>query len=155
VDVQAILSAATESARDTASERQIVIVCDGLVDQGGVDQGGAVLALGDGWATRRIFDNLIANAIRFAPPGGTVSVAVARNADSVIASVSDTGCGLPPHLTRLLGNGAAEVDDGEMPATGGTGLTLSNRLARAMNGRLTVTRQPGAGATVSLSLPAA
>jgi signal transduction histidine kinase len=155
VNVQTILSAATESARDTASERQIVIARDGLVGQGGACQAGAALALGDGWAMRRIFDNLIANAIRFAPPGGTVSVAIARSADSVIASVSDTGRGLPLHLTRLFGDGAAGVDDSEMTATGGTGLTLSNRLARAMNGRLTVTSQPGAGATVSLSLPAA
>src|SRR4051794_26839792 len=113
------------------------------------------MALGDPWATRRILDNLIANAIRFAPPGGTVSVAAAVTADTVTASVSDTGDGLSPRLTRLFRDGAFEVDDNQMPATGGTGLVLSNRLAREMNGRLTVTNRPGAGATVSLSLPAA
>jgi signal transduction histidine kinase len=149
VDVPAILSTAADSARDAAAERQIALIIDGLANPG------TALALGDDWATRRILDNLIANAIRFAPAGGTVSLVVIRNADSVTASVSDTGNGLPPHLTRLPGDGAAEVDDDEMSATGGTGLTLSNRLARAMNGRLTVTSRPGAGATVSLSLPAA
>jgi signal transduction histidine kinase len=149
VDMPVILSAAADNARDGAAERQIAITVDRPADQG------AALALGDGRATRRILDNLIANAIRFAPAGGTVSLVVTRSAGSVTASVSDTGSGLPPHLTRLLGDGAAEVAYDEMPATGGTGLTLSNRLARAMNGRLTVTSWPGAGATVSLSLPAA
>jgi signal transduction histidine kinase len=147
MNVQTILRDAVESARSAAEERQIAIAPDPPHDD--------AMALGDAWATRRILDNLIANAIRFAPPGGTVSVAAAVTADAVTASVSDTGDGLPPHLTRLFRDGAFEVDDNEMPATGGTGLVLSNRLAWEMNGRLTVTNRPGAGATVSLSLPAA
>ncbi|MFL5255692.1 MAG: sensor histidine kinase [Rhodopila sp.] len=147
MNVQTILRDAVESARSAAEERQIAIALNPSDDD--------AMALGDPWATRRILDNLIANAIRFAPPGGTVSVAAAVTADTVTASVSDTGDGLSPRLTRLFRDGAFEVDDNQMPATGGTGLVLSNRLAREMNGRLTVTNRPGAGATVSLSLPAA
>jgi signal transduction histidine kinase len=147
INVQRILHDAVESARGAAKERQIAIALD--------PSGNDVTALGDAWATRRILDNLIANAIRFAPPGGTVSVTVVRKADTVSASVSDTGDGMPPHLTTLFRDGTARLDDTAMPATGGTGLVLSNHLARAMNGRLMVMNRPGAGATISLSLLAA
>jgi signal transduction histidine kinase len=147
VDVPAILSAAAGNARDAAAERQIALIT------GDPAAPGTALARGDAWATRRILDNLIANAIRFAPAGGTVSLSVTGDAGRITVSVSDTGRGLPLHLTRALDDGAAEVDDGEISAIGGTGLTLSNRLARAMGGRLTVRSTPGG--TVSLSLPAA
>jgi signal transduction histidine kinase len=82
-------------------------------------------------------------------------VSVARGPGTVTASVSDTGRGLPPQLTHDLRTDCLESGIAGMPATGGTGLALSNRLARAMNGRLTAHNQPDSGATVSLSLPAA
>jgi signal transduction histidine kinase len=104
---------------------------------------------------RRILDNLLANAVRITPPGGTVSVSVARSADTVTASVSDTGKGLPPELTQGLQWDGLRGNEDALEATGGTGLALSDRLARAMNGRLTAHNQPSSGATVSLTLPAA
>jgi len=149
VDIATIARDAAESARATAHERQISIALP--ADR----QPGDVAAIGDSWAMRRILDNLLANAVRLTPPGGTVSVSVARGAGTVTASVSDTGRGLPPQLTHDLRTDSLESGIAGMPATGGTGLALSSRLARAMNGRLTAHNQPDSGATVSLSLPAA
>lgn len=150
VNVSTLLRDAADSARSAAAERQIAI--EPAADKCG---SGDVAALGDRWATRRILDNLIANAVRFAPPGGTVSIATGRSADAVTASISDTGNGLPPGLMRIFDDGTVELEDSEMPATGGTGLALSNRLARQMNGRLTVSSQSAGGTTMNLSLPAA
>jgi signal transduction histidine kinase len=149
IDIATIARDAAEGARAAANERQISIALNPDRDAGNA------AAIGDSWAMRRILDNLLANAVRLTPPGGTVSVSVARGADTVTASVSDTGKGLSRQLTQEFRDDSWETADDALPATGGTGLALSNRLARAMNGRLTAYNQPDSGATVSLSLPAA
>jgi signal transduction histidine kinase len=145
VDIATIARHAAESARTTARERQITVVTSAERE---------TTAVGDSWAMRRILDNLLANAVRLTPPGGTVSVAVSRGEGTVTASVSDTGRGLPPELTEEFQVDRPATGDSALPKTGGTGLALSSRLARAMNGRLIARNQPGSGATVSLSLPA-
>ncbi len=155
IDVATIARDAAADAVAAASERQITVAVDGL---------STATALGDAWATRRVLDNLLANAIRLTPPGGSVSLSVDRGADTVDASVSDSGSGIPPDLTQHFEDDAADVYGSTLSANGGTGLALSNRLARTMSGRLTVRGQAdpdaaavgtaGSGATVSLSLPA-
>lgn len=131
VDVATILRDAAASARCSADERRVAIEL--------AEAPGDTTAKGDAWATRRILDNLIAHAIRFSRPGDTVSIAVRRDGSKITTSVSDAGAGLRP----------------ELPVQAGAGLTLSERLATAMNGQLTMTDRGGFGATVSLSLPAA
>jgi len=148
IDIETIARDAAESARIAANERQISISMGAERDAGR-----ASAALGDSWAMRRILDNLLANAVRLTPPGGTVSVSVGRSADTVTASVSDTGRGLSPQLSEDFCEDGLAANS--TTATGGTGLALSDRLARAMNGKLTARNLPDAGATVSLSLPAA
>jgi signal transduction histidine kinase len=149
IDIAMIARDAADGARVAAGERQISIALNPDQDAG------KAAAIGDSWALRRILDNLLANAVRLTPPGGTVSVSVARDAGTVTASVSDTGQGLPPDLTRDFHEDSVESESATLPATGGTGLALSKRLARGMNGRLIARNQPNSGATVSLSLPAA
>jgi signal transduction histidine kinase len=149
IDIATIAREAAESVRTAASERQVNIA---LGSENGAGQGAVI---GDPWAMRRILDNLLANAVRLTPPGGTVSVSVARDAGMVTASVSDTGNGLPYELTQDFREDAPETDGGALPGSGATGLALSRRLARAMDGRLTARNQPDSGATISLSLPAA
>ena len=149
IDLATIARDAAESARAVATERQVSIAMEPDHDASGA------AAMGDSWALRRILDNLLANAVRLTPPGGKVSVAVARSADRVIASVSDTGKGLAPELSWDLSEDSMGTDASVLPMTGGTGLVLSRRLARAMNGQMTARNQPGSGATVTLSLPAA
>jgi signal transduction histidine kinase len=144
VDLAAVLQEAADTARGAADERAVAI------EVPPPNQPPVVIA--DPWAVRRILDNLIANAIRFSQPGGRVSVVIGREAGVVTASVSDTGVGMPPDVTRYF---ADALDNTALPATGGAGLTLSERLALAMNGRLSVGSRAGFGATVSLSLPAA
>jgi signal transduction histidine kinase len=149
IDIAKIARDATEGARAAANERQVNIAID--PDR----EAGKASVIGDSWAMRRILDNLLANAVRLTPPGGTVSVSVARSADTVTASVSDTGKGLPADLAQDFNEDAATQDGGILPADGGAGLALSRRLARAMDGRMTASNRSGPGATVSLSLPAA
>jgi signal transduction histidine kinase len=149
VDIAKIARDAADGAGSAARERQVTIT---LAPRPGNSE---IAAIGDSWAMRRILDNLLANAVRLTPPGGMVSVSVDRNDDLVTASVSDTGRGLPPALAKDFHPEAPAGDGSTLPETGGAGLALSNRLARAMDGRLIASNQPGSGAKVSLSLPAA
>jgi signal transduction histidine kinase len=149
VDIATIAREAVETAESAAHERQVTVA---LNAQG---EAGANTAIGDSWAIRRILDNFLANAVRLTPPGSTVSVTVRRRDDTVTASVSDTGRGLPQEVTRDFHEDASASDGSTLPATGGAGLALSSRLARTMNGRVTARNEPGSGATVSLSLPGA
>jgi signal transduction histidine kinase len=149
VDLATIARDAATTAGAMARERQVTVA---LTEEG---DNGETMAIGDSWAIRRILDNFLANAVRLTPPGGAVSVRVSRNDCIVTASVSDTGKGLPPEVTREFGEHAPATDGSTLPATGGAGLALSSRLARTMDGRVIACNQPGSGATVSLSLPAA
>ena len=149
VDIALIARDAVQSAGSTAGERQITIT---VTADGGVAE---TSAIGDPWAIRRILDNLLANAVRLTPPGGTVMVRVTRNELTVTASVSDTGNGLPVEMTRDFHEDAPETDGSALRATGGAGLALSSRLARTMGGRITARNEHVGGAAVSLSLPAA
>jgi signal transduction histidine kinase len=149
VDIATIARDAAQTAGSTASERRVTVAMTGS------GEARDTTAIGDSWAIRRILDNFLANAVRLTPPGSTVSVSVSRRADTVTASVSDTGFGLPPEVTRDFHEDAPAGDGSTLPSTGGAGLALSSRLARTMNGRVTARNEPGSGATVSLSLPAA
>jgi signal transduction histidine kinase len=149
VDLATIARDAAETAKPSARERQISVALAGEGDSN------ETTAIGDSWAIRRILDNFLANAVRLTPPGGAVSVRISRNDRIVTASVSDTGKGLPPEVMQEFHEDAPATDGSALPATGGAGLALSSRLARTMNGRITARNQPGSGAMVSLSLPAA
>ncbi len=104
---------------------------------------------------RQIVINLIANALKFTPAGGTVGLEVKQAGDMVAISVSDTGVGIPAdHLDRIfepfvqakpaLRSGDAGV---------GLGLAISRQLARGMHGDLSVVSTPGVGSTFTLTLP--
>lgn len=149
IDIAAIARAAAEGAGPTARENQITVAL------GDLDATDRTTAIGDSWAIRRILDNVVANAVRLTPPGGRVLVSVNRKADTVTASVSDTGKGLPPELTQIFREDGSAAEAKVAAATGGAGLALSSRLARTMNGKIIACNQPGTGGLVILSLPAA
>lgn len=146
VDLAAMLHEAADSARDAADEHDVVIKVT-------LPAEGNAVAIADVWATRRILDALIAHVVRLARPGCAVCLAVGREADTVTASVSDAD------PERESGRAVWQIGDrpegAAPPANGRTGLTLSERLAWAMDGRLMVVETAGLGATISLSLPAA
>ncbi len=147
VDIAKIARDAVRHSAEAARARQIVIEID--------DHRGGMIAIADTWALKRIFDNLLSNAIRLAPPGSTVRVSLRETAGKVTASICDAGQGLPLAIAMELDENAPASDGEGLQQCGAIGLARSNRLARAMNGRLTARNQPGSGAMVSLSVPAA
>ena len=93
------------------------------------------------------FSNLVSNAVRYTPPGGTVRLRWAAEQDGAAFEVEDTGIGIPPeHIPRLTER-FYRVDRGRSRETGGTGLGLAivkHALGRH-GARLDVSSQPGRG----------
>jgi two-component system sensor histidine kinase BaeS len=99
----------------------------------------------------QIASNLVENALRVTPPGGTVSVGVRPR----LLTVSDTGPGLAPDDIAHAFDRFFLYDKygRERPVGSGLGLAIVKQLAVAMGGDVTVTSEPGAGAVFSLELP--
>jgi PAS domain S-box-containing protein len=106
---------------------------------------------------RQVLSNLVDNAIKFSPRGGTVTVAAHRRADSVEVSVADEGVGIPPAEQQRIFRKFYRGDAGATREGGGTGLGLfiAEGLLSAMGGRIWVNSTEGAGARFTFELPVA
>jgi signal transduction histidine kinase len=107
---------------------------------------------------RRMLLNLLDNAIKYTPRGGTVSISCIRVADEYRLSVSDTGRGIPQEMQSRIFERFFRVDEarsrGENSGTGaGLGLSIARWIAEAHNGRLELTRSDSSGTTFIAFLP--
>jgi len=111
----------------------------------------ALAASGQEPAVIQILVNLIGNAIRHSPAGGTVRLAFDQTAGTASVTVSDEGPGIEPADQQRIFERFERVE----PKQDGTGLGLaiSRRLARSMGGDVTLESAPGAGARFTLTLP--
>jgi len=104
---------------------------------------------------QQIIVNLLANAVKFTPDGGSVDLEWKVEDEHLIVRVRDTGCGIPEERIEEIFEPFVQVRAaGSMP-TGGTGLGLaiSRDLARAMGGDVRATSRLGAGSVFTLTLP--
>ena len=97
---------------------------------------------------------LVENAFKFTHEG-SVRVSMRIAGDRVVYAVSDTGIGIPPEAHRLVFEEFRQVDGGLTREYGGPGLGLSlaRRLARLLQGDVSLTSMPGAGSTFTLDVP--
>jgi signal transduction histidine kinase len=122
-----------------------------------LDHNDAVTVLGDAERLRQLVSNLVENAIRYTPPGGTVTLALRRHGPVAEITVVDTGIGIEEdHLADIFER-FYRVDRGRSRALGGTGLGLSivRQVAEAHGGAVRVRSTPGAGSTFTVVLPVA
>ena len=99
---------------------------------------------------RRVFTNLIVNAIQAMPSGGKLTIACEQHDGTVFASVSDTGVGIPAEQQRKI------FDPYYTTKSSGTGLGLSTaqKILVAHGGKITFHSEPGQGSSFSVQLPA-
>ena len=118
---------------------------------------GATHVNADARALDHVLGNLIDNALKYCPPGATVSISDRTEEALVRVLVTDTGPGIAPaHLPRLFER-FYRVDAGRSRELGGTGLGLSivKHLTEAMGGSVEVRSPSGAGTTFGFTLPRA
>ncbi|HWO00428.1 MAG TPA: ATP-binding protein [Blastocatellia bacterium] len=107
--------------------------------------------IADRKAVARIFDNLLANALRHTARDGLVTVEASERVGRVLFSVRDTGDGIAEDQLRLLFGRFVRV--GGSSSGTGLGLALVKRLVEAQGGQVSVESRVGEGSTFTFSLP--
>lgn len=104
----------------------------------------------------QVVDNLLENAIRHTPSGGTIMVRAAMlSPDEVAIAIADTGEGIPQDVLKTVFDRFRRVDPARARATGGAGLGLSiaKNLVEAHGGKIEVESRPGKGTTFRFTIP--
>ena len=105
---------------------------------------------------KQVLLNLISNAIKFTPEGGTITVSIAaQDGGRQRVSVSDTGIGIAPEDLSRLARPFEQVEGQHSKTTQGTGLglALTKSLIEMHHGVMTIESEPGHGTVVSFDLP--
>ncbi|GGL14472.1 sensor histidine kinase [Deinococcus radiotolerans] len=110
----------------------------------------------DAARAQQILANLLGNALRHTPPGGTVRLGAERRGGMAVVTVADTGSGVKAeHLERVFER-FFRVDEARTRGEGsGVGLTIARGLARAMRGDVTASSVPGEGSVFTWTVPLA
>lgn len=101
---------------------------------------------------RRLFFNLIDNAVKFSPEGGSIDVAVFIDEGKIVTSITDRGPGIAQEDLARIFEKFYRLDS-NTPGNG-LGLNIAGSIARVHKGEILVNSSPGAGSTFSVILPA-
>lgn len=143
-----VIGRAVETAGPLFEQKRHTLTVD--VPSKGLDVEGDALRLG------QVFANLLANAAKFTPPGGTISATAERDGDVAVVRVEDNGIGIPPdQLARVFDVFYQEARSYEVSQGGlGLGLALVKSFVSLHGGTVTVMNRPCGGSTFEVRLPA-
>lgn len=110
---------------------------------------------GDSDMIRQATANLISNAVRYTPEGGTITVSVSSHGDKAAIAVRDTGIGLTPEEAKMVFSRFWRADAGRTRESGGLGIGLSvvKEIVDRHNGFVTVEGEKDKGACFTINLP--
>jgi two-component system OmpR family sensor kinase len=143
VSLKELLLDAHERALQLAGERQVVI-----------ERQEDLWVKGDAHRLDQLIGNLVGNAIKYTPEGGTITLSLYQDGDWARLDVTDTGMGIPaehlPHIFERF----YRVDKARSRKSGGSGLGLAivKGIAGQHGGKVSVTSEPGKGSTFSVWL---
>jgi two-component system sensor histidine kinase FlrB len=150
VNLTACMKGGVEFVQPIAQQAGVTLALLGLANESTA----ALTIQGNENALRQIILNLICNAIRHTPAGGTISVSVRSGSHHgqkrALVEITDTGCGIPEHVMEHLFEAGFSAD-GNSP---GLGLAVCKRLMTQHGGEIRVASQLHCGTTFQLEFPA-
>jgi signal transduction histidine kinase len=146
VDLYQLVKQETHRALPRFKQKQIALRMEGPEEER--------MVLGDESLLSRVLGNLIINAYKYTPEGGTVSVSTYSNDESAGFLVADNGIGIPQEHLPFIFERFYRVDPSRTRATGGSGIGLAivRELVRTMGGSVDVESDLGVGTTFRVTL---
>lgn len=145
VDVSALLADVRDSHLPAAAEQQVTITVEANGDVSPVQAEPAKL--------RRVFVNLVGNALKFTPPRGCINLTLSQEPGCIRIAVEDSGVGIEPeHLPHIFERFYKAHRSRDDRGTG-LGLAIARHIVEAHGGRIDVRSTPGAGTTFDVVLP--
>jgi len=144
-DLRRLAEEAVETMRLLAGAKEIRLAV----------QGPSVALRADTDLIRRVFVNLIGNALKFTPKGGEVIITASASDGLARAEVHDTGIGIPEEYHERIFEKFGQIETGQPrhQHSSGLGLTFCRLAVGAHGGRIGVHSRPGAGSTFWFALP--
>jgi PAS domain S-box-containing protein len=147
VDLRDLVGGAVETVRPAAEAKDLRL---------SVTIDGAPEIAGDAARLRQVLWNLLANAVKFTPPGGWIRISVAETAADVEIRIDDSGPGIPRDFLRHVFEPFRQADSSSTRTVGGLGLGLAivRHIVEAHGGAVTAQSDgPGLGSTFTVRLP--
>ncbi len=143
----------TEALQHTATSFEAQATTAGITIRVATDEAPDLYADPDRLA--QVLANLLANALRYTPAGGQITLQAGHVPDGVTIAVTDTGSGIPPDVVPHVFERAVRADAARSGQGAGLGLSIVRSLVEAMHGAVQLDSILGEGTTVRLTLPAA
>jgi signal transduction histidine kinase/CheY-like chemotaxis protein len=150
VDLAQLADSTLSSLEPTAAAKHLAVSV--------TRRGARPMVRGDSGRLQQVIWNLLANAFKFTPAGGRVTLAVAHEGDEVVLTVEDTGQGIPDSFLPFVFDRFRQSDASATRTHGGLGLGLAivKQLVELHGGRVSAHSEgPGLGARFAFTLPAA
>jgi heavy metal sensor kinase len=144
MDIGAVVRDACELFRSPAEDKDIRLVCDAP---------GNFSISGDNRMIQRMIANLLDNAIKYTPAGGSIEMTVNTVNDAAAITVKDTGIGISEKDMSRIFERFYRCDPSRSEAGIGLGLSFARAIARAHGGDITVTSIPDQGSIFKVTLP--
>jgi signal transduction histidine kinase len=144
LDVRSLIQGAIDAFHGVARAKGLSLEADLPADP--------VIAKYDPHRMLQVLSNLIHNAIKFTPAGGSIRIRVARAGTFCLVSVSDTGVGIPDGALTAIFERFRQLDRSDRTGLG-LGLYISQWIIEAHGGRIWAESQEGRGTTFHFTLP--
>jgi signal transduction histidine kinase len=146
LDLAELVDEAVEAVQPMASLTDVAVVAEAP------EVSGPIVVAADHHAVGRVLRNVLDNAIRFSPPGGTVAVINRSDPDRARIQIIDEGSGFPPSFIPHAFERFTQADGARSsPGAAGLGLAIARTLLSAHGGSIAI--EPGPGGRVEIELP--